>query len=78
MYALLNLMRKRSTKTISIDPVVWDAISAEARKQGISASRWLENFAFDNLQKFGLIDKEVERLGEIRGGDRKSDNPVEN
>jgi hypothetical protein len=73
MYALLNLMRKRQTKTISIDPVVWDAINAQAKKQGISASRWLENFAFDNLQKFGLIDKEVERLGEIRGGDRKTE-----
>ncbi|NJL10985.1 MAG: hypothetical protein HC908_14710 [Calothrix sp. SM1_7_51] len=67
-------MRKRQTKTISIDPVVWDAINSQAKKQGISASRWLENFAFDNLQKFGLIDKEVERLGEIRGGDRKESN----
>ncbi len=73
MYALLNLMRKRQTKTISIDPVVWDAINSQAKKQGISASRWLENFAFDNLQKFGLIDKDVERLGEIRGGDRKTE-----
>lgn len=62
--------RKRKTKTISIDPIVWDAIDKEARKQGISASRWLENFAFDNLQQFGLIDRAVERLGEIRGGDR--------
>jgi hypothetical protein len=66
-------MRKRHTKTISIDPVVWDAITEQAKKQGISASRWLENFAFDNLQQFGLIDKNIERLGEIRGGDRKTE-----
>lgn len=72
MYSLIEVMRKRKTKTISIDPIVWDAISAEAKRQGISSSRWLENFAFDNLQKFGLIDKDIERLGEIRGGDRKS------
>jgi hypothetical protein len=65
--------RKRQTKTITIDPVVWDAINREAKKQGISASRWLENFTFDNFQKFGLIDKDVERLGEIRGGDRTKD-----
>jgi hypothetical protein len=71
MYLFINLMRKRHTKTISIDPVVWDAITEQAKKQGISASRWLENFAFDNLQQFGLIDKNIERLGEIRGGDRK-------
>jgi hypothetical protein len=73
MYVFINLMRKRHTKTISIDPVVWDAITEQAKKQGISASRWLENFAFDNLQQFGLIDKNIERLGEIRGGDRKTE-----
>ncbi|MBN3923331.1 hypothetical protein [Nostoc sp. NMS4] len=73
---VLFMERKRKTKTISIDPIVWDAIDKEAKRQGISASRWLENFAFDNLQKFGLIDKDTERLGEIRGGDRsnKEDN----
>jgi hypothetical protein len=76
MYALLNLMRKRQTKTITIDPVVWDAITEQAKKQGISASRWLENFAFDNLQQFGLIEKSIERLGEIRGGDRKSESQL--
>jgi hypothetical protein len=31
----------------------------QAKKQGISANRWLENFAFDNLQQFGLIDKNI-------------------
>jgi hypothetical protein len=73
---VLFMERKRKTKTISIDPIVWDAIDKEAKRQSISASRWLENFAFDNLQKFGLIDKDTERLGEIRGGDRsnKEDN----
>jgi hypothetical protein len=69
---IFDLMRKRLTKTISIDPIVWNAIDSQAKKQGISASRWLENFAFDNLQQFGFIDKNIERLGEIRGGDRKS------
>ena len=66
------MTRKRKTITISIDPIVWDAIQGAAKSQGISASRWLENFAFDNLKKFGLIEQNIERLGEIRGGDRKS------
>jgi uncharacterized protein YegJ (DUF2314 family) len=74
VYATLEMERKRQTKTISIDPIVWNAINKQAKLQGISASRWLENFTFDNLQKFGIIDKDAERLGEIRGGDRKIPN----
>jgi len=67
---LEEMVRKRKTITISIDPVVWDAIQQAAQKQGISASRWLETFTFDNLKNVGLIPQDVEKLGEIRGGDR--------
>jgi len=68
------LMRKRKTVTITIDPLVWDAIEKAAKNQGTSASRWFENFAFDSLKTMGLISPDEERLGEIRGGDRKSKN----
>lgn len=75
MQAILEFMtRKRKTITISIDPIVWDAIQQAAFAQGISASRWLENFTFDNLKNVGLIDQNISKLGEIRGGDRKSKN----
>lgn len=74
MQAVCILMeRKRKTKTISVDPVVWDAVQTQANAQGISASRWLENFLFDNFQKFGMISPSIQKLGEIRGGDRSKD-----
>ncbi|MBD2342199.1 hypothetical protein H6G64_35360 [Calothrix sp. FACHB-156] len=65
--------RKRKTVTITIDPLVWDAVSSAALKQNTSASRWLESFVFDNLKNCGLLPNTVEKLGELRGGDRKSD-----
>jgi hypothetical protein len=73
MQALLYiLMRKRKTVTITVDPLVWDAIAKAAKNQNTSASRWFENFAFDSLQTMGLIESTAEKLGEVRGGDRKS------
>jgi hypothetical protein len=73
MQALLDLMiRKRKNVTLSIDTLVWEAIDKAAKNQGISASRWIENFTFDSLKAMGLISANEERLGETRGGDRKS------
>ena len=68
----LRMERKRQTKSLTIDSVVWTAVQSQASRQGISVSRWVENFLFDSLQRTGLIDIEVLKLGEIRGGDRKS------
>ena len=67
---LEEMERKRKSKSISIDTLVWEAVEAQAEKQGIAVSRWLENHLFDDLQKFGIIPKDVRRLGERRGGDR--------
>ncbi len=73
MQAILKLMtRKRKTVTIRIDSLVWDAVEQAAASQGISASRWLERFAFDSLKNVGLISSTENYLGETRGGDRKS------
>lgn len=73
MNAVCIMERKRKTVTIRIDPLVWDAVEKAAKSRGISASRWLEMFAFDNLQHVGLIGNGEEYIGETRGGDRKSD-----
>jgi hypothetical protein len=74
MQTLLNLMtRKRKTVTLTLDTLVWETIEKAAKNQGISASRWIENFTFDSLKSMGLIDVNEERLGETRGGDRKSE-----
>ena len=67
------MTRKRKTVTIRIDSLVWDAVEKAAKTQGISASRWMERFAFDNLKNVGLINSSENYLGETRGGDRKSD-----
>ncbi|MBW4597553.1 MAG: hypothetical protein KME46_32810 [Brasilonema angustatum HA4187-MV1] len=71
---LLLMVRKRKTITLRVDSLVWDAIESAAELQGISASRWLERFAFDNLKHVGLIPPNEKYLGETRGGDRRSEN----
>ena len=68
----LRMERKRKTKSLTVDSAVWNAVQSQATRQGISISRWVENFLFDSLQRMGLIDIEVLKLGEIRGGDRRS------
>ncbi|MGI8500681.1 MAG: hypothetical protein ACR2LR_06020 [Hassallia sp.] len=58
----------------TIDPIVCNTIQNAAKNQNTSASRWFESFAFDSLKTMGLIDSSQEKLGEVRGGDRKSKN----
>jgi hypothetical protein len=67
-------MAKRKRKAVSyrIDDLVIDAVQKAANNQGISANRWLELYLFDSLKTMGLIPHEEEKLGENRGGDRKS------
>ena len=59
--------RARRNKTLSMDPEVWDAIEGLAAKQGLSVSRWVENYFFDHLQKAGVLAKDLDKLGERRG-----------
>lgn len=70
--SFIEMTRKRKAVSYRIDEEIITAIKKAAKNQGISDNRWLENFLFDSLQTMGLIDKELEKLGENRGGDRKS------
>ncbi len=75
MQAILNLMtRKRKPVAYRIDELVIEAIQKAADNQGISANRWLELYLFDSLKSMGLIPQDETKLGENRGGDRKSQN----
>lgn len=74
MRGLLNVMLERKRKAVSyrIDDLVIEAVQKAAHNQGISANRWLELYLFDSLKTMGLISQKEEKLGENRGGDRKS------
>lgn len=61
----------RITKTITIDPRVWEAVERKAYKINSSGSRWLENYLFENFQAMGEIAATERKLGELRGGDQK-------
>jgi hypothetical protein len=75
MICLLPVMTERKRKAVSyrIDEIVIKAIQKAADNQGISANRWVELYLFDSLKTMGLIDQNEEKLGENRGGDRKSE-----
>ena len=66
------LLMERKTRSFRLDTRVIDAFNAMAKKQGISANRLLEIHLFNHLQQQGFIDKDLELLGETRGGDQKS------
>ncbi len=74
MRILLDVMAERKRKAVSyrIDDLVIEAIQKAADNQGISANRWLELYLFDSLKSMGLIPQDEQKLGENRGGDRKS------
>jgi predicted HicB family RNase H-like nuclease len=75
MRTLLDVMAERKRKAVSyrIDDLVIEAIQKAADNQGISANRWVELYLFDSLKNMGLIAQDEQKLGENRGGDRKSD-----
>ena len=72
LYSFQGMGRKRDTRSITIDPRLWEVAQEESAKDGISVSRWLENYLFDSFRSAGLISQNAKRLGEHRGGDRKS------
>lgn len=75
MQILFDFMsRKRKPVSYRIDEIVIEAVQKAADNQGISANRWLELYLFDSLKTMGLIPQDESKLGENRGGDRKSKN----
>ncbi|MBP5977001.1 hypothetical protein HW132_30845 [Brasilonema sp. CT11] len=73
-YIDVMVERKRKAVSYRIDDLVIEAVQKAADNQGISANRWLEIYLFDSLKTMGLIPQEEHKLGENRGGDRKSKN----
>ena len=71
-YTETQNFKGRKQKAFRLDTRVIDAFNAMAKKQGISANRLLEIHLFNHLQQQGFIDKDMELLGETRGGDQKS------
>ncbi|MHC5863171.1 hypothetical protein [Nostoc sp.] len=70
---LLIMFMPRHRKAVSyrIDSIAIDALGKLAKKENMSANRYLENLLFSvGLQK-GVIPKGTEPLGETRGGERK-------
>lgn len=70
----LTKVMKRISKSVTIDPRVWQVVEVKAKNDGIAASRWLENYLFSQFKLAGWIEQTQERLGELRGGDQISKN----
>ena len=66
----MNAQRKRKSRSMRMDTVVWDALEEKVTEEGIGVSRFVELMLFDILQKEGFIPKNINKLGETRGGDR--------
>jgi excinuclease UvrABC nuclease subunit len=65
--------RSRIQKAFRLDEIVVDGLGELAKRKNSSANRLLENTLFELLIKEGIISKDVEPLGETRGGDQKSE-----
>lgn len=77
MFLILVEMRKRKNATYRLDSLIIEKIAEHAKKNGVSANGWLEDYLFNSLKSMGIIDPNELPLGETRGGDRKSSNKVE-
>ena len=65
----LDMVRSRINKGYRLDNVVVEGLIILAKKQNISTNRLVENMLMDGLKKEGIIDSNLEPLGETRGGD---------
>ncbi len=64
----LSVPRKKANYLI--DERCIAAIAQLARRQNMSANRFVENLFFEMAKAEGLIPNDAEPLGETRGGDR--------
>ena len=72
MFLILEEMRKRKNATYRLDSLIIEKIADHAKKNGVSANSWLENYLFNSLKSMGIIENDEIPLGETRGGDRKT------
>ena len=66
----------RRSITFRIDERVIDGLKILAKSKGDSTNRWLEKHLFGVLQDEAIISMDEEFLGETRGGDRTSTDPL--
>ena len=66
--------QRRRTTSITIDGRVLDKIKLIAKGRGITVSRYIEEFFFNEFKRSGILPADMEPFKETRGGDRtKSD-----
>lgn len=63
----------RVRRSYKIDERVVDALTRAARKNNMSANRYLENLLFSHAKTTGELPLKAEPLGETRGGNRTTD-----
>ena len=66
------MTRKRKAVSYRLDEIVVEGLNDLAKRKNSSANRLLENTLFELLIKEGIIQTDVEPLGETRGNKQKS------
>ena len=62
--------QRRRTTSITIDGRILDKIKMIAKDRGITVSRYIEEFFFNEFKRTGIIPADMEPFKETRGGDR--------
>lgn len=66
--------QRRRTTSITIDNRVLEELKRLAKNKGISVSRYIEEYFFEEFKRIGIFPPEVEPFQETRGGDRTKPN----
>jgi hypothetical protein len=62
--------KRRRTTSITIDGRILDKIKLIAEDRGITVSRYIEEYFFNEFKRVGIIPPDMEPFQETRGGDR--------
>jgi hypothetical protein len=62
--------KRRRTTSITIDGRILDKIKELAETKGVTVSRYIEEYFFNDFKKTGIFPPHIEPFGETRGGDR--------
>ena len=72
----------RKRRSYNIDERIINVLSELAKRDNMSANRYLENLLFTHAQQRGALPMDAQPLGETRGGDfskkAKAEEGVEN
>jgi hypothetical protein len=62
--------KRRRTTSITIDGRILDKIKLIAEDRGITVSKYIEEYFFNEFKRTGIIPPDMEQFRETRGGDR--------